>query len=236
MRHARIARSLPSMWMLAAGLILGALAAGTVQAQSKAAPAMVTPVAAPAAVQGGGSRDIVWPRWQARIGWSAAHAGTDSEAWRLSSAGMPALDGGLVLGDYYFARLGGEGSRGGLRATGGLLVGATLAARTSALVDGTVLRAGQGLNVTFLRNQRWAFLPGEVSANPGGGSTTPYLGLGWSSATERGPWAGWGLSADLGVTASRKGLVTTDGGRSLDELLRDIRLAPVLNFGLTYSF
>lgn len=230
--RARTAPSLPLMWMLSAGLALGALAAGAAQAQSKTASTL-TP---PAAAQGGGSRDIVWPRWQARIGWSAAHTGSDSEALRLSSAGTPLFDSGLVLGDYYFARLGGEGSRGGLRATGGLLVGATLAARTSALVDSTVLRAGQGLNVTFLRTQRGASLPGEVSANPGSGTTTPYLGLGWSSATERGPWAGWGLSADLGVTASRKGLAGSDGNRSLDELLRDIRLAPVLNLGLTYSF
>jgi hypothetical protein len=175
----------------------------------------------------GGQRDIVWPRWQARVGLAA----TDAEAQRAGAA-----DAALVLGDYYFARLSLGSSSGGLRATGGLLLGAGITARTSALADSSVLRAGRGLNVTFLRNQRVANFGELVPASLG---ATPYLGLGWSSSSLAG---GWGLSADLGVTTGRRSLsgqdtTTRNGvGRSLEELVRDLRLAPVMNLGVSYAF
>lgn len=171
----------------------------------------------------GGQRDIVWPRWQARVG-LAATPDTD------------AADAALVLGDYYFARLNWGSSSGGLRATGGLLLGASSAARTSALADTVALRAGQGLNLTFLRSPRAPAFGESVPASLG---ATPYLGVGWSSSSLAG---GWGLSADLGFTAGRRALSPLDAssrngaGRSLDELLRDLRLAPVMNLGVSYAF
>lgn len=169
----------------------------------------------------GGQRDIVWPRWQARVGLAA----TDAEVSRLGTA-----DSGLVLGDYYFARLNLGASSGGLRATGGLLLGASTAARTSALADSSVLRAGRGLNLTFLRSQRaFAYNAPSTEFAPASLGATPYLGVGWSSSSLTGTW---GLSADLGFTAGR----SAPGGRSLDELLRDLRLAPVMNLGVSYAF
>lgn len=176
----------------------------------------------------GGQRDIVWPRWQTRVGLAAT---PDADA----AYGAPA-DMALVLGDYYFARLNWGSSSGGLRATGGLVLGASSAARTSALADTSVLRAGQGLNVTFLRSPRTPAFGESVPASLG---ATPYLGVGWSSSNLAG---GWGLSADLGFTAGRRALSALDAtgrngaSRSLDELLRDLRLAPVMNLGVSYAF
>jgi hypothetical protein len=168
----------------------------------------------------GGQREIVWPRWQARVGLAA----TDADAQRLGTA-----DSALVLGDYYFARLNFGSSSGGLRATGGVLIGASTAARTSALADSSVLRAGRGLNLTFLRSQRAPSSNASFAElAPASLGATPYLGVGWSSSSLTGAW---GLSADLGFTAGRGA-----PSRSLDELLRDLRLAPVMNLGVSYAF
>ncbi len=169
----------------------------------------------------GGQREIVWPRWQARVGLAA----TEAEVNRLGTA-----DSAIVLGDFYFARLNLGSSNGGLRATGGLLLGASTAARTSALADSTVLRAGRGLNLTFLRGQRTTGNNASFAElAPASLGATPYLGVGWSSSSLTGSW---GLSADLGFTAGR----SAPGSRSLDELLRDLRLAPVMNLGVSYAF
>jgi hypothetical protein len=171
-------------------------------------------------------REFVWPRWQARVGLA-----TTSDSELLRPAGHSGSFGGLVLGDYYFARFDRVASNGGLRATGGLLLGATLAARTSALADSTMLRSGQGLNLSLLRSPRGLPL-GEFA--PASLGATPYLGLGWSSESL---WGAWGLSADLGVTAGwRTSAAAAASSRSLDELLRELRFAPVMNLGVSYAF
>jgi amino acid transporter len=199
----------------AAVVLISALNSPSVQADNRSAPLnrLVESV--------GGQREIVWPRWQARVGLAA----TEAELSRLGTA-----DSGLVLGDYYFARLNLGASSGGLRATGGLLLGASTAARTSALADSSVLRAGRGLNLTFLRSQRsFPYSAPFTEFAPASLGATPYLGVGWSSSSLTGTW---GLSADLGFAAGR----SAPGGRSLDELLRDLRLAPVMNLGVSYAF
>jgi hypothetical protein len=170
----------------------------------------------------GGQRDLLWPRWQARVGWTQH---SDAESLRATR------DAGLLLGDYYLTRghWNAVGS-GGLRATGGLLLGASAAARTSALADSSVLRSGQGLNFSLLRSPRGLLATEFAPASLG---ASPYLGLGWSSD---GLASGWGLSADLGMTASRRALTPTGNSRTLDELLRELRFAPVVNLGVSYSF
>jgi hypothetical protein len=179
------------------------------------------------AERSGGQREIVWPRWQARVG-LAAVADTDATTGAQAEAA-------LILGDYYFTRLKWGSSSGGLRATGGVLLGATTSVRTSALAETVALRAGQGLNLTFSRPQRQSMIGESVHASF---SAKPYVGLGWSSVNLTGSW---GLSADLGFTAGRKPVAAIDNSlrgtsRSLEELVRDLRLAPVLNLGLSYAF
>jgi hypothetical protein len=70
------------------------------------------------------------------------------------------------------------------------------------------------------------------------GGSAPYLGVGYTGASLRG---GWGFTADIGL----KGLSATSSsglrlGRApapaIDDTLRDLRLAPTLQLGVTYRF
>lgn len=117
---------------------------------------------------------------------------------------------GLLLGDYYFSgtRLGSPDRAGGLRATSGVLLGQRAA----------VLGAPGAVQNTV--NDLWA--------------ATPYVGIGWTSSSLRG---GWGFSADLGLAAR-----TTSGGlrvsptQSVDDALRQLRLLPTIQVGVSYAF
>jgi hypothetical protein len=167
--------------------------------------------------------NLPWPRWQARLAISSA-----APLWRGELFGPDAYglkSGSLgVMSDYYFARsAGADGSASGFRATGGLVVGQ--------------------------RPALWMVSP-AVSANPafqlerrGGGdtadnSTVPYLGVGYSGLSGRN---GWNFSADFGLVAL-PGRNAVRLGRAyssmqgVDELVRDLRLSPVLQVGVSYSF
>ncbi|MFG5407861.1 hypothetical protein ABXN37_06800 [Piscinibacter sakaiensis] len=66
----------------------------------------------------------------------------------------------------------------------------------------------------------------------------PYLGLGYSAQPARG---GWGFSADIGLVAQAPGAVVRlgrvfNGSQTLDDMLREMRLSPLLNVGVSYSF
>ncbi len=68
------------------------------------------------------------------------------------------------------------------------------------------------------------------------GTSLSYLGIGYSGQSLRG---GWGFSADLGLVSSlslgglRLGASRNSGA---EDLLRDLRLKPVLQLGLSYSY
>jgi hypothetical protein len=157
-----------------------------------------------------------WPRWQARVGVDQA------PPWRGDLAptgnGLRSLK---LLGDVYLSGPGfGDGDVvGGVRATGGLLLGSRSPLLGAA--SGTPL----SLNVT-----RSLLAPGRgdelADASPLG-----YLGIGYSSLSLRG---GWGFSADLGVTTGT-GLRPPET-RPLDDALREMRLRPVLQLGVSYAF
>jgi len=63
----------------------------------------------------------------------------------------------------------------------------------------------------------------------------PYIGVGWSGSSARG---GWGLSADFGFAgrSSGSGGLRISGHQSLDDLLRELRLSPMLQLGVSYAF
>lgn len=132
-----------------------------------------------------------------------------------------------LFGDYYLTGPGfGQGDiAGGLRLTSGVAIGPRRA--TQGLPP---VRLGEGLRST----------PGmRLGLDPDAGRIAlPYLGLGYTSLSAR---AGWGFSADIGLG----GLAPGDRlrlGRSgptaaqMENLLNDLRLAPVLQLGASYAF
>ena len=66
----------------------------------------------------------------------------------------------------------------------------------------------------------------------------PYVGLGYTGLSQKG---GWGISADLGLVAEYAGTSTRParslfGVQGMDNAVRDLRLSPVLQVGISYAF
>ncbi|MEX8493102.1 hypothetical protein [Sphaerotilus sp.] len=81
----------------------------------------------------------------------------------------------------------------------------------------------------------------DVRLGTTGQRATPYVGLGYSTGgVNANRWGRWGLSADIGMQAVRGSDVTL--GRALEsptgvgELIRELRLTPVLQLGVSYAF
>jgi len=176
-------------------------------------------------LDGDPARAAAWPRWQARLGLSTSASAIDADTrWQVSA--------GQLLGDYYWNGLRpvGIGRSGGFRATSGLLLGQ----RSLALGTPSLAALG-GTSLTLSRSTRTMTSLGEAPAEPW--SAVPYLGIGYSGISLRG---GWGFTADLGLASTSGGLgVRRDGAlgiQGVDELLREWRLTPVLQFGASYAF
>lgn len=118
-----------------------------------------------------------------------------------------------LMGDYYLSRPW-LGTSGGWRATSGVLLGS--------------------------RNSVWSspsLLDRRTAGDGTEAGTQPYLGLGYTGWSSKGDW---GLSADVGLmglprsgTRFGKGAI---GSSSLDDTVRDLRFAPLLQVGVSYSF
>ncbi len=76
---------------------------------------------------------------------------------------------------------------------------------------------------------------GGIAGSEPGLTTQPFVGVGLSGVWPR---SGWGLSADLGIGGHGEGLRWRPErqGWALDDIVRDLRLAPTLQIGLTYAF
>lgn len=187
---------------------------------------------APASAQGGlrlsgsaAGEQAVWPQWQARFGLATTGSAIDAGTrWQLSA--------GQLLGDYYWSGLrpAGVGRSGGFRATSGLLLGPrSLAVGTPALAS------PQGLGITLAHSSRQAFGPSDALVEPW--SVATYVGIGYSGISLR---SGWGFTADVGLAGSVGGLRTRRdsglGAQGADDLLRELRLTPVLQFAASYAF
>ena len=162
-----------------------------------------------------------WPRWQARFGLATSASVLEAgNRWQLTS--------GQLLGDYYWSGLRpvGVGRSGGFRATSGLLLG------QRALALGTpALASTQGVGLTLSRRTKLALSAAEAQD---AWSAAPYVGIGYSDISLRG---GWGFTADLGLAGTNGGLrARRDSTQGVDELLRELRLTPVLQFGASYAF
>jgi len=93
------------------------------------------------------------------------------------------------------------------------------------------LRVTSGL----LLNQRFGPLG---SADVDSRNAWPYLGLGLSGNGVRGDW---GFQADFGLAAQSLGATmrlsrVLNGGLSVGDAVRDLRLQPVVRLGMNYSF
>lgn len=165
----------------------------------------------------------LWPRWQARLTLTAATGDG------LSLAAPLPLRQAALLGDYYLRPDGMPGSarwRGGLRATGGLVLGhlghsVATAVSPLAISMNVLDAAGAGFDATAADQ-----------------ALAPYVGIGYTGLSTGGSWA---FSADLGLMVRQPG-AALDVGRAmlgaqgLDDALRQLDLAPVVRFGVRYSF
>ena len=194
-------------------------------------------VSAPWAAQGEGlkpnSDTLPWARWQARLAF-----GTPAPAWRASLDGYDraglSVSSASLMGDYYFARsMAAGGIASGFRATSGLIVGPR-AALWTARPGGTAPTGAFSVDRRLFETPSAPFNPDAAIDN----ATLPYLGIGYSGLSLRG---GWSFSADLGWVAFAPGNAVKlgrvlGGAQTLDDLLRDLRLSPVVQLGVSYSF
>jgi hypothetical protein len=175
---------------------------------------------------------LLWDRWQARLA-----VGGTAPAWRpnFDRDDRPGLKVGTfsLMGDYYFSRSAAAagGFASGFRATSGLVVGP----RTGLWTGRPSTAVGNAFSVDRRLFDASAGAPGSDAWADNG--AVPYLGVGYSGLSLRG---GWSVSADLGLMAQSTGTVklgrTLGGTQGLDDLLRDLRLSPVIQLGVSYSF
>jgi hypothetical protein len=190
------------------------------------------------AMQGNGlvpSPNSLWPRWQARLSLSTSRPLLAADVMNAEASGLKVKSASL-LGDYYFSRsLRALGSGGGFRATSGLFVGA----RSSSLLPAAPMN-GIGTRAFSVAGQRslgGLQLPSTaegVSEN----SAVPYVGIGYTGLLGKGSW---GFSADFGLIATGSGSAVKlgrvfTGNQSLDDAVREMRLSPLLQLGVSYSF
>lgn len=176
------------------------------------------------------ANQIPWARWQGRLS-----LGSNTPAWRLGVEGPTTkLSSASLMGDYYFGpSLTGPGRLGGFRATSGLIIGLrnSLSTGQPALTaSGSVFSIGSKLS-----GQTTTPYGADVPMDT---ATVPYLGFGYTGLSPR---SGWSFSADLGLvaqspaTSSRLGRALSYG-QNLDDAVRDLRLSPLLQLGVSYSF
>lgn len=206
--------------LIAPSLLPRLLAAGVLLLASSVAH----PVHAEPIVGDGLRPGALWPHWQGRVALSAAEPTWD----RPLRSPRPSF---ALLGDYYLTRpdLVEPGHDvGGLRATGGLLIGRTTTPWQGSTVGTTTQLASMEHRLGLQPDSSW------IDASDGLQSR-PYLGVGYSGLRALGQ-AGWGFSADVGVVALRPRSMVRLGQQGMGDLLRDMQLSPVLQVGVSYAF
>lgn len=166
-----------------------------------------------------------------RLGRLDAFPGSAADSSRVESLSL--------LGDYYFS------PRGGLRATGGVILGSR-----SMLWAAQPSFGPHGMLAPFAAERRSFSLANPAlggDAGDAGPNAVPYVGMGYSGRFSSyrsgglGARGSWGFSADVGVAAlSPRSAVqlgrVVNGQQNLDEFLRDLKLAPMVQLGVSYTF
>jgi hypothetical protein len=164
----------------------------------------------------------LWPQigWTLRYDGPSLRGGVVPPTWH----DFGNIDGATVqraaLSSVYFSQVA------GLRATGGML-GLT---RNSALHQWPV--SGMAGMANWPDRKLGG---GPVDSN----LTLPYVGVGYSNRWLSGPSSGlsaWGISADVGLLAASPRSAVRLGQQALDDTVRDLRLAPVLQLGVSYTY
>jgi hypothetical protein len=168
--------------------------------------------------------ESAWPRWHTRM-----VVGTTDATPRALSFGRESgtgLRSASVMSDYYFARsTWSPSTQGGFRASGGMFFGSRFESVASSVPISAVQPVG------WNRQSPYSLTPVEATQ---GLTATPYVGVGYTALSGRG---GWGFSADLGVFSQGMKLGQSVGARQgLDDMLRDMRFAPLMRVGVSYSF
>ncbi|MFG6487627.1 hypothetical protein ACG04R_13170 [Roseateles sp. BYS78W] len=163
------------------------------------------------------------PRFQARLQLSSADAASDPAPYLGGSRILSAN----LLGDYYLTSSGFSSMNGGLRATGGLLMGPLSMSQSSgglALGSGPLSAGRRSLTMSG---------PDAYALEPS--SNLSYVGVGY---TGRFKSSGFAFSADLGLMSGS--LSSLRLGRSsaqgFEDAMRDLRFKPLLQLGLAYSY
>jgi hypothetical protein len=136
-----------------------------------------------------------------------------------------------LLGDYYPGALR-LGETDAVRLTSGLLIGQRPGLRDPSALPVTRGNADPG---SLIAPAPWS--SADMSTDPV--VTWPYLGIGYSGTGLRGNWS---IKADIGLAAQRPGTARAGFGRllsgtqNLDDFLRDLRLSPMFQLGVSYAF
>ena len=216
------------------GLVLVLAAAGAtgaaraVDGQGLTAPSASRPSLSST---GGGAPDgAAVPGWRSRValGFASTGLALGGPGNDFGGTARSALSSARLFGDYYFSRPSAlDGRASGFRATSGLIAGP----RLGAWVAGDASSA-----LSIERRSFGLLLPPSLDA-ASVARAVPYFGVGYSDRPTKGRW---GFSADVGVMALNpsSGLRygRGAGAQSVDDVLRDLRLAPVLQLGASYAF
>ena len=217
-------------WLLAASITLSA-SVGASAGQAGSPTSRLT-----SAGPGMSVNSDPWARWQARLLFGAAPPAWQSGLATQENSG-PRSARLSLLGDYYLSAPAVGGARAsGLRATGGVLLGPRARPWIGQPLAADPLFAGYSSGP--------GVMPSVAAArdNPLGDSAAlPYVGLGYiaaPSSSGNGNGSGWSFGADLGLVAQNPGRasIALGRGKSLDDTVREMRLTPLFQVGLSYSF
>ncbi|OWQ83094.1 hypothetical protein CDN99_27155 [Roseateles aquatilis] len=165
-------------------------------------------------------------RWQARLQLSQSQ---DDDSTTYDARRGSRLLSANLLADYYLTGSGfGSGTRGGLRATGGLLVGPMSLLQSS---SGQALGRGSAITSALSAGRRTLSLLTGPEREPN--LSLSYVGLGYTSYSLRN---GWGFSADFGLVANGAPGLRLGNSAPQNDLASDLRYKPVVQFGVSYSF
>lgn len=173
-----------------------------------------------------------WPHWEGRIGVMLDRAydplkGSFVLAQPVPSSGLN-MRSAHVLSDYYFS--------GGFRATVGLVRGSVTQSSWSDGDDDTI---GSGLNLSLQRVDNLALGDPRNQSYEGENRTLPYIGAGYAvSLGSPGSDSMWRFNADLGLVSANSSSISRalQGEASLDDMVRDLRLRPVIKVSVRYAF
>jgi hypothetical protein len=187
------------------------------------------------AVEGAGlvpPKNSPWSQWQGRLSLGTATPVFANDPMNAGNAGIK-LSGATLLSDYYFTRALRLGNSGGFRATSGVFLGN----RSSSLLSTSSATGFGGRAFSVDRRSLGSFglaTPADGASDP---AAVPYVGVGYTGLHGK---SGWGFSADLGLMALSPNSAVKLGrvlsGQSLDDVLRDMRLSPLVQLGVSYSF